>query len=119
IKYEADLTVGVPRNINLRVVVGEGSLKGDIQLPLMSDFQVLTGDIELKLPKNSSAYVHMENNFAEEFVIEGFDRMTGKPILQLTHEEFTGSIGAPINFLGNRLEARVNSGKLIIRAAPR
>ncbi len=115
---ETELEIAVPSNVNLRVVIGRGSVKGEINPPLVSDFQVLTGDIVLTMPNDASAHVHAESNFAERFEISGFDRIVGNPIQQLTHWEYEGQIGSPMHLFGCRLEARVNVGGIVLQGRP-
>lgn len=114
-EYEIDFTLTVPRNLNLRVVLGSGSVAGNFALPMMTDLQVGSGNIELRLPKNTSAFIHAESNVSEELAIEGFERLTGQPVRQLTHVEFNGSVGLPMTLVGSRVEARVNAGRIAIR----
>jgi len=113
-EYEVELTIGIPRNLNLRAVLEAGSITGQIALPMVTDLQVGSGGIELKLPRNTSAFIQAESNVGEVRV-ENFDRKTGNPVRQLTHDGFSGSIGLPMTLVGSRLEARVNTGDISIQ----
>lgn len=115
--YRAVLKITVPRNVNLRVLQGEGRVTGDIQLPLMTDIQLGTGAVELRLPRDTSAFVSAQVNIAspEDFVVGDFDRVNGEPARQLTHVLFEGQIGTPLQLVGSQLEVRVNAGSCRIR----
>lgn len=116
--YRANLRVTVPRSVNLRVLQGEGRVTGDIQLPLMTDIQLGTGAVDLRLPRDTSAFVSAQVNIAtqEDFVVGEFARVNGEPARQLTHVLFEGQLGTPLQLVGSQLEVRVNAGSCRIRA---
>lgn len=116
-----DLEILIPRGVNLRVVHGIGDIDAELELPasagaaVTTDLQLDGGAINLTLPRTVSAFIQAESNIGGDVEIEGFERVTGKPVRQLTHVEFKGTIGQPIGLVGNRLEVRVNSGPIRIR----
>ncbi len=122
-EYDADLYISLPRSIKpqdfgLWVVLGSGEVKMEIEPPLMTDLQVGSGDVRLTLPKSASAFVQAEINVGEGIFIRGFEKITGEPKRQLTHVEFNGAIGTPLTIVGNRIEARVNTGNITLEAKP-
>lgn len=121
IECRVDLEILVPEGIGLRVVHGVGDIDAELDLPssagaaVTTDLQLDRGEIALTLPRSVSTFVHAEINVGGDVVIDGFERVSGRPVRQLTHVEFKGSIGQPIGMVGNRLDLRVNTGTIRVR----
>lgn len=113
--YEAELTVAVPRGIDLRVVVGEGNIETNMILPDRTSVQVGDGEIRMHLPRDFSAQIRAKSNMGS-VEVEGFDHRSGEPRRQLIYSEFDGAIG--MQWLGGkRIDASANNrGNILIEA---
>lgn len=113
IEYEIELDIAVPRDIDLRVVLGSGDVETNLELPNRTDVQLGSGGIKVNLPKDFSAQINAKSNMGD-VTVEGFETKTGEVRRQLIYSEFNGAVGT--EWLGGKkVELSVNSGSILIQ----
>ena len=113
--YRIELTVRVPRGIDLDVELKVGELKAEIEMPTSARFDLNVGELEIRMPRSTAAEVHASVSIGE-VEVEGFDEhSTSSRRRHLLGASYEGAIGGNEAATERRLTAEVNIGEVSLK----
>ena len=114
-KYRIELTVRVPRGIDLDVGLKVGVLKAEIEMPASARFEVNVGELAIRMPRSTSAEVYASVSIGE-VEVEGFDEHGASSRRRhLLGASYEGAIGEDEAATERRLRAEVNIGEVSVK----
>ncbi len=110
--YGVELTIRVPRGLDLDVELNVGELKAEIEMPASARFEVNVGELEIRMPRSTATEVHASVSIGE-VEVEGFDEhSTSSRRRHLLGASYDGVIGDNEAATDRRLTADVNIGEV-------
>ena len=113
--YRIELTVRVPRGIDLDVELKVGELKAEIEMPVSARFDVNVGELAIRMPRSTATEVRASVSIGE-VEVEGFDEhSTSSRRRHLLGASYEGVIGENEAAAERRLTAKVNVGEVSLK----
>ncbi|MCH8203664.1 MAG: hypothetical protein IID09_00780 [Candidatus Hydrogenedentes bacterium] len=113
--YGIELTVRVPRGVDLDVGLKVGVLKAEIEMPASARFEVNVGELAIRMPRSTSAEVYASVSIGE-VEVEGFDEHGASSRRRhLLGASYEGAIGENEAATERRLRAEVNIGEVSVK----
>ncbi len=113
--YRIELTIRVPRGVDLDVELKVGELKAEIEMPASARFDVNVGELEIQMPRSTAAEVHATVSIGE-VEVEGFDEHSATSRRRhLLGASYRGAIGENEAATERRLTAEVNIGEVSLK----
>ena len=110
--YGIELTVRVPRGVDLDVGLNVGELKAEIEMPALAKFNVNVGELEIRMPRSTATEVRASASIGE-VEVDGFDEhSTSSRRRHLLGASYKGAIGDHEAATESRLTAEVNVGEV-------
>ena len=110
--YEIDLTIRVPRDLELYIEMNVGELTADIEVPAKAHFDLDVGELAIELPSGTAARVNASVSIGD-VEVSGFDDRSGESKRKhLLGARFQGTLGDAEMADAHRLTAQVHVGEV-------
>ena len=112
--YKIDLTVRVPRDLDLAVEMNVGKLNLDIEAPSRARVDLNIGELTVVMPRNTAAQIDARVNIGD-LDVRGFDHKSRAwNEKRLLGAKFEGTLGDVDMAKAHQFNAKVNIGEVSI-----